>query len=207
MKRIGILGANGQVGAELCLLLSNHPDFELAPICRNPFGSAFLRYSGLPCRHGLPAEPAQARALVGDCAAVVHVALAGGTPRQIYQAERALIENAVTHSPPGAIIIYFSTQSVYRDPRPGRLLRWRSAYGQIKLASEQLSARAQAVLRAPPGACVRRIAKHHGVAPTTRARRPGLSAARRNDFQHRLHGDCGGRGAQDHGGTRIAGSL
>jgi nucleoside-diphosphate-sugar epimerase len=75
---------------------------------------------------------------VGDCAAVVHVALAGGTPRQIYQAERALIENAVTHSPPGAIIIYFSTQSVYRDPRPGRLLRWRSAYGQIKLASEQL---------------------------------------------------------------------
>jgi nucleoside-diphosphate-sugar epimerase len=138
MPKVAVLGANGQVGAELCLLLSRRPEVETVPICRNRTGSAFLRYCGIACRHGHPADPHDAPRLLGDCDAVVNSALASGTPRQIRCIENKLIHNAVAFSKPGATIIHFSTQSVYGDPRAGRLIRWQDPYGSAKLASERL---------------------------------------------------------------------
>lgn len=138
MTKIAVLGANGQVGAELCLILRNHPEVELIPICRNPGGSAFLRYHGLPCRHGLPADPAQAPALFGDCDVIVNSALGQGTPKKIREVEQALIANSLAYSPPHARIIYFSTQMVHGDPNPGVWVRWRGSYGRAKLRSESL---------------------------------------------------------------------
>lgn len=138
MTRIAILGANGQVGAELCLILRNHSEVEVIPICRNRQGSAFLRYSGMRCRHGLPADPEQAAALFGDCDIVVNSALAGGTPKQIRVTERALISNSLAFSPAHAKVIYFSTQMVHGDPSPGAWIRWLSAYARAKRHSEGL---------------------------------------------------------------------
>lgn len=144
MTRIAILGANGQVGAELCLILRNHPEVEMIPICRNPAGSAFLRYSGVAVRHGVPADPAQAPRLLGDCDVVVNLALASGTPRQIRNTERALVQNAIRFARPNARLIYFSTQNVYGDPSPSARIRWRSSYGRAKLTSEQVFRKAAA---------------------------------------------------------------
>jgi nucleoside-diphosphate-sugar epimerase len=138
MTKIAVLGANGQVGAELCLILANHRDVEVVPVCRNRAGSAFLRYHGLRCRHGLPADPAQAAALLGDCDVVVHSALASGSPWQIRAGERSLITNCLRYSKANARIIYFSTMSVYGAYQPGDWLRWRGAYGKTKLRSERL---------------------------------------------------------------------
>src|SRR5438045_467412 len=107
--KIAVLGANGQVGAEVCLILANHPTVELVPICRNPSGSALLRYYGLPCRHGLPADAKQATALFGDCDVIVNAALGTGTPWQVQTTDRSLLANALRYTPKHTRVIFFST--------------------------------------------------------------------------------------------------
>lgn len=139
MTRIAILGANGQVGAELCLLLSKHDDVEVVPVCRNRFGSAFLRYHGVRCRHGLIADPAQARELIGDCDVIVNLALATGglLPRVAREVNRTIIEHCIKYAPPRAKIIYSSSRLVYGDSTETRRIRWRNPYGQEKLKGER----------------------------------------------------------------------
>jgi len=136
MPRVAVLGANGQVGAELCLLLAGVPGIDLVPISRNRSGSAFLRWHGIRCRHGRPAVAAEAQSLLVDCDVVINSALASGTPAQMRQVEDAIVHNAFAFSRATALIIHFSTQSVNGDPTAGRLIRWRSLYGRAKLATE-----------------------------------------------------------------------
>ena len=137
MPRIAVLGANGQVGAELCLLLAQDPSIDLIPVCRNRTGSAYLRWMGIRCRHGRPADEADAPFLFGDCDYILNSALASGSPAVMRRAEDAIVRNAFRCSPPHAKIIHFSTQSVYGDARSGKLIRWRSLYGRAKLATER----------------------------------------------------------------------
>ena len=141
MHRIALIGANGQVGAELCLLLAREAGVALVPVCRTRSGSAFLRAHGIPVRHGSCADAAQARTLLGDCDVVVNSALATGSPGQIRASEDAIIAGALHGSGPGARVIHFSTQSVYGDPTPGRLVRWRNPYGRAKLGTERTGLR------------------------------------------------------------------
>lgn len=142
MPRIALIGANGQVGAELCVLLAREPGIELVPICRTRSGSAFLRHHGIAVRHGRVADGADARRLFGDCDVVVNAALATGTPTEIRRAEDAIVTNAISESMATARVVHFSTQSVYGDPRPGQLIRWRSSYGRAKVATEFTALRA-----------------------------------------------------------------
>jgi len=136
MPKVAVLGANGQVGAELCLLLARTPDIELVPIARNRSGSTFLRWHGIRCRHGRPAVAEEAPGLLADCDVVVNSALASGTPARMRRTEDAMVTNAFACSRPGATILHFSTQNVYGDPTPDRMIRWRSLYGRAKLATE-----------------------------------------------------------------------
>ena len=112
--KIAILGANGQVGAELCLILARQPGVEIVPICRSRMGSAFLRFKGLRCRHGQPSEPHSARQLYGDCDVILNLALVpeGNDARAARRLHRLLISNVAECTKPGAIHIYFSTMSV-----------------------------------------------------------------------------------------------
>jgi len=137
VHRVAVIGANGQVGAELCLLLSTVAEIDLVPICRNRTGSAFLRYSGISCRHGRVGDPTEAAQLIGDCDAILNCALGTGTPSEIRAFDRALIHNLFACSPPGAIIIHLSTLMVHGDPRPGLRLRLRNPYARAKLAAEK----------------------------------------------------------------------
>lgn len=143
MTRVGIIGANGQVGAELCLLLRDRTDIELIPICRNRSGSAFLRWHGIACRHGRAADATAAAALFGDCDIVVNSSLASGTPAEIRGIEDRIINHMFAYSKADAKIIHFSTQSVYGDPNPERTIRWRNPYGRVKLESERQIRKAQ----------------------------------------------------------------
>ena len=149
MIRIAVIGANGQVGAELCLLLANRPDVELVPVCRTRSGSAFLRWKGIACRHGRAADPADAARLFGDCDIIVNSSLATGSPAQIRSIEDSIIDNVFEQSLSRAIIIHFSTQSVYGDPLANRLVRWRNPYGRVKLATERRIARQSKRCRKP----------------------------------------------------------
>ena len=137
MLKLGMVGANGQVGAELCLLLAGRKDIELVAICRNRSGSSFLRWRGVACRHGRVADPTDAARLLSDCDVVVNSSLASGTPVEIRRIEAQIIKNIFEYSKAAATIIHFSTQSVYGDPRPGRWIRWRNPYGRAKLATER----------------------------------------------------------------------
>ena len=142
MVRVAVIGANGQVGAELCLLLSAQPDLTLLPVCRTRSGSAFLRWKGIACRHGRTADPQDAARLLGDSDVVINSSLATGTPAEIRSIEDRIVRNACAWSAPGATIIHFSTQSVYGDPRSDRMIRWRNPYGRAKLATERSLRRA-----------------------------------------------------------------
>lgn len=135
--KIGVLGANGQVGSEVCLLLSRVPGVEVVPVCRNRSGSAFLRARGLRCRHGRAADPVEARALLGDCEVVANFSLAIGRPREAREANRQLIDAAAAASLPGARIIYFSTLAVRPDFVPAGTPPMSTAYGKEKLRGEQ----------------------------------------------------------------------
>jgi nucleoside-diphosphate-sugar epimerase len=143
MITLGVLGANGQVGAELCLMLASRADLKLIPVCRNRSGSAFLRWQGLACRHGRIADAGDAKRLLADCDVVVNSSLASGTPAEIRRIEDSIVRNTFAHSKPGAKIVHFSTQSVYGDPRPLSRIRWRNPYGRAKLATERSVRNAQ----------------------------------------------------------------
>jgi nucleoside-diphosphate-sugar epimerase len=142
VPKLAVIGANGQVGAELCLLLRRMPSLQLVPVCRNPTGSAFLRYAGVPCRHGRIANAAEAQSLIGDCDVIVNCALGSGTPRDIRELDRALIHNVFKYSAPAATVIHCSTLMVHGDPRRGLLVRRRDPYGRAKLATERRVIRA-----------------------------------------------------------------
>jgi nucleoside-diphosphate-sugar epimerase len=132
-----MLGANGQVGAELCMLLRQAPGLTIIPVCRTRSGSAFLRWNGVACRHGSVVDQREAPRLIGDCDVVLNLALAGGSPSEIQKQERRIVDNAFRYAKPGATFIHCSTQDVYGDPSPDRAIRWSSAYGRTKLATER----------------------------------------------------------------------
>ncbi len=141
--KVAVLGANGQVGAELCLLLAQQPKVNVIPICRSRMGSAYLRSQGLPCRHGQPSDVAQAAKLYGDCEIVVNLALLNQLrdPHRARSENHALIRNVAECLGDRGRHLYFSTMSVYGDVDVGRRLTVRSSYGQGKLESEQIARR------------------------------------------------------------------
>src|SRR5206468_9002391 len=117
---------------------------DVVPICRNPTGSAFLRFHGVRCRHGLPADPDQAPRLLGDCDVVLNFARSVARPREALDTNRRLIENSARFSAPGSRILYFSSLEVYRSFKPASAPIWRTAYGVEKLRCEWLGRRAAA---------------------------------------------------------------
>lgn len=150
MTRIAVLGANGQVGAELCLLLARQPGVTVVPVCRTRLGSAYLRSMGLAVRHGSPADAAAAPALFGDCDVVANLALVSTLrdPAAARATNAALLAN-VAAAAPAARHVYFSTMSVYGDPEVGQRLVFRNSYGADKFRSEALVRRVAARHRQP----------------------------------------------------------
>jgi nucleoside-diphosphate-sugar epimerase len=139
--RIAVLGANGQVGAELCLLLARQEKIDVVPICRNRMGSAFLRFQGLACRHGDVADAGQAPRLIGDCDIVANLALAGleQNYREAMAIHDGLIRNVPRFAKQGSKHIYFSTMSVYGDAQVSQRIVFRNLYGSEKYRCENVA--------------------------------------------------------------------
>jgi nucleoside-diphosphate-sugar epimerase len=136
MKRIAILGANGQVGAEVSLRLRNVEGIEVVPIARNVSGSAFLRLNGMGCMHGRITDSTVARSLIGDCDVVVNFALSNtGIPRTDRDVNRQIIRSVVKSAKPGAPIVFASTIMVYA---PGMPFWLPDSYGLEKLIAERM---------------------------------------------------------------------
>lgn len=138
IKRVAIIGANGQVGAEICEILRDE-GVDLVPICRNRMGSAYLRYKGIACRHGYATNEDDMARLVSDCDVIVNLALGSGTLREAREANNRLISNIVQKSNRSAIVIHFSTISVYGDPYPKTKFRWKNLYAKEKMRCDKLA--------------------------------------------------------------------
>jgi len=135
MKRVAILGANGQVGAEVSLRLRCVEGIEVVPIVRNVSGSAFLRSNGMECRHGRVSDPEEARSLISDCDVVVNFALSNtAIPRTDRDMNRQIVRSVVTAAKPGAPIVFASTIMVYA---PGMKFWLPDSYGLEKLIAER----------------------------------------------------------------------
>jgi nucleoside-diphosphate-sugar epimerase len=136
MKRIAILGANGQVGTEVCLRLKDVDGIEVVPIARNVSGSAFLRLKGIECRHGRITDPVEAVRLIGDCDVVVNFALSNtAIPRLDRDINREITRSVVAAAKPGVPIVFASTIMVYA---PAMKFRIPDSYGLEKLLTEKM---------------------------------------------------------------------
>jgi nucleoside-diphosphate-sugar epimerase len=138
--RMVIVGSNGQVAAEVTLLLTSRPEVELWPLVRSRSGSAFLRYHGVPVQHGSITDPEFAGKALAGADVVANFALAGGTPAAALTENQHIIRATFAHSAPAATVVFFSTLAVRGSfDENGR--RHRSAYGDLKLRNERLVAR------------------------------------------------------------------
>jgi nucleoside-diphosphate-sugar epimerase len=139
--KIVVLGANGQVGAEVCLRLAHIPEVVLIPVSRTRNGSSFLRSRGVSVWHGDPTNEAQARAMFAGADLIANFALAGGVGKVARIANEAIIDASIRYSPPEAKIIFFSTLAVLGSwDETGACVK--GPYGDLKLSNERHFARA-----------------------------------------------------------------
>lgn len=135
--RIAIIGAGGQVAAEVTLMLTSVAKVEILPLVRTRSSSAFLRYHGVPVAHADITDRALAPHCLAGANVVANFALAGGTPSQARRQNEEIIRTTFEHSDRSATIVFFSTLSVHGGfDAEGR--RRRTTYGDLKLGNERL---------------------------------------------------------------------
>lgn len=125
--KLGLVGANGSVGTELCFLLSD--DVELKPIIRNRLGAVFLKYHGFDCYIADISQKNDAKESLSDVDLVVITSyttdpFSGSQIQSSQQINEQLIKNAVKFSRDNSTIIYFSTIRAFShkiDPNTPRL--------------------------------------------------------------------------------------
>lgn len=146
MHTIGIIGASGQVGTELCLFLGLFPEVRLIAVCRSVPSAAFLRRCGVECRIGDLTSIEDARRLLEDCDLVFDLSLPKGLVFEIRAATDRTIRNAVHGSPNGAKFVFASTEMAFgHRMAPGVIPRQhlfaQTSYGANKRAAERTAFR------------------------------------------------------------------
>ena len=135
--RVAVLGANGQVGTELCLYLKAMDFCEPIAVTRSPNSTALLSRANIRCRSGDLTNRRLAATLLADCDLIVDLALpVAGNLRATKRLlkDRAVSIFSVAHPAKGFVLA--STTSVYRfSPH----LPFFRAYRSMKLFAERVS--------------------------------------------------------------------
>lgn len=144
MKRILLLGANGQVGTEVCLLLGLIPGVQPIAACRSELGSAFLRRHGVECRHGSVTNPKEAEALLDGADVVADFSLISGAYSEMRRTIAQMVSLATKHAARGSRYVYISSEMAYGQVHTEPLkLKWhtlsRTVYGASKRFGENLA--------------------------------------------------------------------
>jgi len=110
--RLALIGANGNVGTELCFLLRNN--IELKPIIRNKLGAIFLNHHGFKCTIADISRKEDAKKNLSDVDVIVISSYAtdpftGSQTQSSKLINEQLIKNSINFSTKNATIIYFST--------------------------------------------------------------------------------------------------
>ena len=109
MTTIGIIGANGQVGTEVCLFLNNWEDVRIIAVCRTKLGSAVLRAMGIECRHGSMKDVDVAKDILSDCDLVADFSLPKGAAEDIKSVYRTNITNTLENMPLQSKYVFISS--------------------------------------------------------------------------------------------------
>jgi nucleoside-diphosphate-sugar epimerase len=159
---IAIIGANGQVGKEVCLLLNRRAGVRVVAICRNELSAIFLEACGLECRIGKISVAQEAEYLLNGADLVADFSLPRGSQSDIRHQLSTIIDNSIRYSPRNARFVYISSLMARGDPDDG--FRWRflagTAYGASKRYAEKKARRA--ARRADHELYVLRLGQVHG---------------------------------------------
>jgi nucleoside-diphosphate-sugar epimerase len=120
MTSIAVIGANGQVGTEVCLLLSKLPGVSVVPIVRSKLGAALLERCGLSCRIGALSSDSAATTLLAGCDLVSDFSLPAGMPFEVRRAIRSNVSRAIRNAPRGAPYVFMSSTMAFGNGNSGR---------------------------------------------------------------------------------------
>ncbi|MBU4376666.1 MAG: NAD(P)-dependent oxidoreductase, partial [Candidatus Omnitrophica bacterium] len=109
---IAVIGANGQVGREVCLFLSVF-GVKVVPISRTELGGIFLERCGLSCRYGTIGNIEDAKRLLDGCDLIADFSHPHGLPTEVRTAVKSNIENALRWAPAKSPYVYMSTISAF----------------------------------------------------------------------------------------------
>lgn len=143
--KVAILGANGQVGSELALLLSDAAVVDVRGVLRSDYGAALLRLAGLPYAvAGFDDANALAAAL-GDRDLVVDLTYPAGQLAEIPDLLDANMRAVMRAMRRGARYLHMSSIMAFGMPSGRLVLRdyrtARASYGYIKRWGERRAVR------------------------------------------------------------------
>jgi len=145
MLTIGIIGANGQVGSEVCLFLSQMSGIRVIPICRTPFASTFLRRCGLECRHGSVETEEAARSLLADCNLVADFSIPRGLPSETCVTTSRILTCTIQELARNGRFCYISSIMAFGMKKQFTVIKnhllAHTAYGALKRHGERLALR------------------------------------------------------------------
>ena len=135
--RVGILGANGQVGAELMLYLADEPGVEVVGFMRDSYSAKLLRMNDLPfCLY----SDSQYPDLIRSCHVVVDCTYPGGQTVNIPEMIRQSFIQTLALMKRDAHYISLSSVMAYGVPEGDAEMKLhrvsQTVYGAIKRQSE-----------------------------------------------------------------------
>jgi dTDP-4-dehydrorhamnose reductase len=152
-KKIGIIGANGQLGSEVCLLLDQMEGVTPIPICRNQVGASFLRRCGFDVRLGTTDSEANSRKLLEGLDLIADFSLPAGSSSYVRSQIKQNVTQISHFAPEGIPFVYLSSILAFGNPDFHSNLRnyvfARNAYGSTKRYAEHLVKKLGAKHRRP----------------------------------------------------------
>jgi len=163
--RVAILGANGQVGSELALLLARTPECEVRGVVRSNYGAALLRLAGIPHATASAEDETALRTALGDCDVVVDLTYPGGQLVDIPGLLSRNMKAVLQACRPGARYLHMSSIMAYGTASEDSVLRDhrfpRASYGRIKRWAEGEAIRLCEAAKVEP--YIVRLGQVHGV--------------------------------------------
>jgi nucleoside-diphosphate-sugar epimerase len=143
MTTIGLIGASGQVGLEVCLYLKTYPDVRPIAVVRSAVSGAMLRRLGVELRVGKLGEPEETAALLRDCDLIVDFSVASGETRDIMAHYRRHLRATLSAAKPSARYVFISTINALgmnaQFVRPKHYWLPHSIYALTKRKAERLA--------------------------------------------------------------------
>ena len=143
MIKIGLLGANGQVGTEVAFYLSRHENVVLSCLIRSEYSAALFKLLSIPYLVVDYADTKRLSCHLLSFDAVLDFSYQAGEISETLKWLKKLMQLVVSHMRPGSKYVYMSSVMAYGMSNPAVHLKNhlfpRTAYAYIKRRAETLA--------------------------------------------------------------------